>query len=243
MPRDLENDAPLFAQFWLNSCLNPARASLIRERIAEDAVRNPPPPRPRWIGAASPLPPVPESVSEPWAARRSHRRFSPAPLTSIQLSQLLWPLSARADGSRQLPSGGAKYPLLAYALLLAVEDNTPKVAWYDPLNHGLTQIGEAPSWATLAPILGVDWESPPAVVFVITAQPQNMLAKYGERGGRFTLIEAGLYLGALDSGATRLGLAGVALGSFDDRRTLQLLDADPQSELAVITYAVGHPVP
>ena len=98
----------------------------------------------------------------------------------------------------------------------------------------------APAWNDLAEVLG--WsDSTPAAVLVVTALPEGMVAKYGERGGRFALLEAGSYLGALQWECARASLGSLALGSYDDQRLLQVLQADPDRELAMAVCAVGHP--
>ncbi len=45
------DDAPLFHLFWHNGELNPARADVMRARIAEDAARAWSPPRPLHAAA------------------------------------------------------------------------------------------------------------------------------------------------------------------------------------------------
>lgn len=237
---DLHDDAPLFWQFWRHSELNATRRALMLERIERDAVVGSPSVRPLWPSAATPLPRPDAAVASAWARRRSERNFGTRPLTPDQLSNLLWPLSERADGHRQLASGGAKYPLRVYVVGLALAGMAPAVHWYDPQHHGLTRCAPAPTWPALAELLG--WaDSQPAAVLVVTALPEGLAAKYGERGGRFALLEAGSYLGALQWECARAGLGSLALGSYDDQRLLQAVGADPQRELAMAVCAVGHP--
>lgn len=238
--RPLHDDAPLFWQFWRHSELNSARRALMLERIERDAAQGSQSARPTWPDAATPLPQADRSVVTPWARRHSERHFGSQPLAPLALSNLLWPLSERADGHRQLASGGGKYPLRVYVVGLALAGIAPAVHWYDPQRHGLTRCAPAPDWQLLAEVLG--WaDSPPAAVLVVTALPGGMVAKYGERGGRFLLLEAGSYLGALQWECARAGLGSLALGSYDDQRLLQLIHADPEQELAVAVCAVGHP--
>lgn len=236
----LHDDAPLFWQFWRHGELNPARRALMLERIERDAAQGSPSARPIWPAAATPLPHPDRAVDTPWARRRSERHFAPRPLAQQALSNLLWPLSERADGHRQLASGGGKYPLRVYVVGLALTAIDPAVHWYDPQRHGLTRCASAPDWQVLAEVLG--WaDSRPAAVLVVTGLPEGMVAKYGERGGRFLMLEAGSYLGALQWECARAGLGSLALGSYDDQRLLQLIQADPDRELAVAVCAVGHP--
>jgi SagB-type dehydrogenase family enzyme len=234
------DDAPAFAQFWLRSSLNPTRGVLMRERIDRDAVHPFQAPRLSLPQAAKALPSPSRAVRANWANRRSERAFGPLAIKLSALSDVLWPLSERVTGGRQLASGGAKYPLLTYVITLSVRDMPPSLCWYDPQAHGMVPIGAAPAWPVLAQALGVDWPAPPVIV-VVTARPQGMLAKYGERGGRFTALEAGSYMGALQVETARAGLCGVPIGSFYDRQLLDLLQTPLSTDLAMFAYALGYP--
>lgn len=231
--------APLFAQFWLASEINPTRAAILRESVELDAAEDQAPVRLKFATAARPLPPASAAVAKPWSTRRSVRDFSERALGQQQLSDLLWPLSARVDGHRPLASGGGKYPLLVHVLGLHIGAEPPFVAWYDPQGHGLTRLPGAVEWSQLGPSLGVG-PSMPAAVLVITAQPESQLRKYGERGGRFALLEAGSYLGALQHETARSGLGGLVIGAFDDRQLLRTLGPHAESSLVMAVYALGY---
>lgn len=247
--------APCFGGFWRASELNLTRALLMHQRIEEDAAIEHEPPRPVFAAAARALPPPDRSVAAAWASRRSVRSFSDRPLEMADLSALLWPMARRADGGRGLASGGGKYPLqvhvMGWRLSEAGQVLSPSLRWHDPLVHGLTDIGAAPEWARVRPILGVDMDMP-AAVFVVTAQVGPHVAKYGERGGRFMLLEAGSWLGAWQAETARMGLGGVVIGAFQDRALLHQLGphvsghgqvpGDIASEHAVAAvYALGWP--
>jgi nitroreductase len=202
-------------------------------------VQNQPSTRLRFVQASQPLPTASREVAKSWAARHSVRRFSEHGIGTQQLSNLLWPLSARADGHRPLASGGGKYPLLVHVLGLRIAAEPPFVAWYDPVAHGLTRLPGPLDWTRLASVLGIG-DSMPAAVFVITAMPEGQLRKYGERGGRFALLEAGSYLGALQYETARAGLGGLVIGAFDDRRLLHILGPHARDHLVMSVYAFGH---
>ncbi len=234
-------DAPAFAQFWLRSSLNSTRGAIMRERIERDAVHASQPPRLSLPEGASALPSPSRVVRENWATRRSERVFLAKSVKQQALSDVLWPLSERQTGQRQLASGGGKYPLLTYVIAQSIEGMPASILWYDPQAHGLVSIAAAPTWSTLARALGVDWTAPP-VIAVVTARPEGMLAKYGERGGRFVALEAGSYMGALQIETARAGLCGVAIGSFLDQQLLNLLIAPQATDLVMFAYAFGHPI-
>jgi SagB-type dehydrogenase family enzyme len=238
-----DDDAPLFTLFWRNSELNDTNGSLMADRIAIDSAAPYLPSRPRFAQATTPLTKPTHASSAPWTNRHSHRAFAATPLNAEQLSDLCWPFAANSDGTRHSASGGAKYPILIYAAFLQIHQPSlqNKLAWYDPTAHGFAAFADCPTWEELAPALGVDWATSPSVVFFITARSQGSLAKYGERGGRFVLLEAGSYMGALGFEASRLNLVGAAIGSFRDVAIGKLLQLDSQIEAPVIAYACGHP--
>jgi SagB-type dehydrogenase family enzyme len=234
-----DDDAPLFRQFWQHSEINPTRGVLLRERIEQDATQAPAPVRPHWHQRAAPLPQPQAKLVAAWGQRRSVRQFKPQALSSAVLSELLWPFSERANGHRQLASGGAKYPLLVYVVGFQIEGQISTISWYDPVSHGLTPLRASPSWEIFSDILR--WsDSCPAAVVVITARPESMLSKYGERGGRFALLEAGSYLGALQWQCAHAGLGSLPIGSYNDARLLCALGLNCEQELAMAVCAVGH---
>lgn len=237
------SEAPLFHLFWENSTLNPSRSRVLRERIATDATLPYTPFRPSYARGAVALP-ASNSVTAPlWQARQSTRVFSSKALDLQSVANLLAPFAARGDGSRLLPSGGGKQPVLIYAALLNVEGALKgSIVWYDPQAHGLVQIGACPPWAALSQVLGTDWEGAPALVVFAIAHGQGMLDKYGERGGRFVLLEGGAAMTALSLEAAQAQLAGVLLGSFDDEKTLALLGLTSPEHLPLIVYACGKKI-
>lgn len=239
------DDAPLFQLFWDNSVLNPTRALQLAERIGHDAAQPYVPHRPLHTATAQPLPPADSAVAKVYAKRRSARAFGAGALDARVLSNLLRPFAARsaaADSTRLLPSGGGKYPLLVYAALYRVAKAPAldgRIAWYDPAAHGLVPTGAVPPWPVMAKALGVDWAEPPAAVFLLAARPEGSLRKYGERGGRFVLLEAGAGMGALSLQVAEAGLAGTAIGSYLDAELLGAFGLQGSGQLAVLAYACG----
>ncbi len=236
--------AELFSLFWHNSVLDDSHAPLLGERIAVDAAQVSETPRPRHASAAIPLPADESGLSAIWQRRTSRHDFSPLPMSLSEAGQLLRPLGVR-DGNpdrRLLPSAGAKYPLLTYAALLNIGDAPTlnrRLCWYDPSAHGLVPFAAVPDWSGMQKILGTDWDVPPAMVVFAVADGQGMLEKYGERGGRFILLEAGAHMAALSLQAAEAGLAGIALGSFHDAKVLSLLNLRASRHMVALAYACG----
>jgi len=250
-----DDDAPCFKQFWRAGELNPTRALLMHEHIEEDAAQTYEPPRLRLPTTARGLPTPNAFVMDAWHSRRSIRAFSSRTLELQALSGLLWPHSRRPDGGRHLASGGGKYPLQIHVAGWRLSHDghalEPTISWYDPLCHGLTAVRPSPDWAAMSLVLGISMNTP-AAVLVVTAQAGPHTHKYGERGGRFLLLEAGSYLGVWQAETARLGLGGVVIGSYQDRALLRLLgphvsgadrapDAPGDEHLVIAVYALGWP--
>ncbi len=78
-----------------------------------------------------------------------------------------------------------------------------------------------------------------AAVILITAVFQRTTFKYGERGYRFALIEAGHVAQNIDLVASALGLPAANLGGFFDRELEMLLDVDGVEQSLVYAVAIG----
>ncbi|MEM7151647.1 MAG: nitroreductase family protein [Myxococcota bacterium] len=84
---------------------------------------------------------------------------------------------------------------------------------YDRGQHGLARIGDgAPDWNEVVPSLS---QAPGAPLLVVIAGEETAVAhKYGERGLRFLLLEAGQVLQSLGMAAAAGGLAVTPMGGF-----------------------------
>ncbi len=244
-----DDPAPLFRLFWDNGSITPARELRLGEAIGIDAVQAGAPPRPRYNAGPWLLPPPASEVTALWRQRHSQRVFGPAGLTVQQVAELLAPLASHAPhgdapARRLLPSGGAKYPVLTYAAVLRMPHAPAlegRLAWYDPDAHALVPLDPLPDWTALATHLGVDWPDPPALVLMFVLEGAGSLAKYGERGGRFLLIETGIALAAVQLEATRLGLATVPVASYRDAALQALTGLPPPTHAVALALAVGAP--
>lgn len=156
--------------------------------------------------------------------RRSVREFGNKSLRAADLGALLAPLAVD-DGRRSYPSAGGLYPLRCYPVLLDVAHPlNGAICRYDHQRHALQRLGSAPPWEQFGPVLTARPDSaPPQLVLLFVLTDAEVIAKYGQRGGRFGLIEAGC---ASQSVAIRLaerGLGGYLLGAGADGEVLRLL--------------------
>jgi SagB-type dehydrogenase family enzyme len=79
------------------------------------------------------------------------------------------------------------------------------------------------------------------VVLLIAADVQRLLRKYGDRGYRYILFEAGHVAQNLNLVAGALGLGSCNLGGFFDQELGHLLQLDAESEIALYGVAIGVP--
>ncbi|WP_458199754.1 SagB/ThcOx family dehydrogenase [Blastococcus deserti] len=197
-------------------------------------------PRPRLLAC-----PLEEAI----AGRASCRRFAAEPLVLADLSTLLsaaygcrGQVSVGGFGfqARPVPSAGAIYPLDIHVIALSVTGVAPGIYRYLPARHAL-EGGPAPlSRDFLSDLfLGQHHAAAAGVLAVVTARLDATLARYGDRGYRYVLLEAGHVVQNLDLVASALGLACLDLGGFLDRmldETLRLTH-----EVSLYGAAVGHP--
>ena len=186
------------------------------------------------------------SVEEAIASRRTRRSYSERPLPIENVSQLLWAAQGITgeDGVlRAAPSGGALYPLDVYVVVgkKAVDGLDAGVYRYLPGRHGLQRICEGDLRESMARAgLGQMWMAQAPVSFVVTAEYRRIEIKYGSRGRRYALIEAGHACQNISLQAEALGLASGIVGAFDDQRLAEVLHL-PKDHEPLIVMPVGHP--
>lgn len=199
-----------------------------------------------------PDPPLLDSpLEELIGRRRSRRDFTCGPIACNALAALLWAgygitgqLEPEDDRPgiplRAVPSGGALYPLELYAAAVRVTDLEPGLYHFDPLWPGLEPLRPGLTAEELAVLSTYpDIASSAAVLIFIAAVFGRTRFKYGLRGYRFALLEAGHVAQNLLLAATALGLGAVPLGAFFDRRTDTFLRLDGVNESTLYAIALG----
>lgn len=187
---------------------------------------------------------LPATVETPLARaireRRSCRDFAPLELDAQDLPALLkgaYGITGTDAGNyrRPTPSAGGLYPLEQYTITRA------GIAHYITRGHALEPVASAPAPGELtACFYGQPWAEAAGAVIVLTAVFARTQAKYGPRGYRFALLEAGHAGQNICLLAQERGLGAVCLGGFVDSRLNALLRIDGRSEAALYAVAVGH---
>ena len=183
-------------------------------------------------------------LAEALGVRRAVRRFASRPLDLAQISQLLWSADGTSDprGLRTAPSAGATYPLDLYLVVGegGVKDVPAGVYHYLVAAHALTtvalgDIGAAVPRASLQQ----SWMTQAPVMVVITGEYRRCAARYGERGVRYTHLEAGNVSQNLFLAAEALGLGAGIVGAFEDKALAQVLKLPPAHE-PLLVMPVGY---
>ena len=186
----------------------------------------------------------PASLRDLVARRRSSLVAGAGPLGLDDLAAVLRasyhavprePLGLR----RPVPSGGALYPLELYVVALDVEGLEPCVAHYDPKRHRLSLLGPVSSDDTRGAIVDQSLVDRAAALVVVTAMFWRSRFKYGARGYRFALLEAGHLVQNAVLAATALELSALPLGGFFDCRLDTLVHADGLDESSVYALLIG----
>jgi SagB-type dehydrogenase family enzyme len=198
----------------------------------------------RFVALPSPgLPHV--ELEEALRERASDRVFGAGTIELEAAASIAWAAYGAARASalgprRTVPSGGALYPLELYLLAPAVDGLDAGVYHYDPPRHGLSRLGGLATQEldrlTPFPELLV----PAALVLLVTAVFWRSRFKYGLRGYRFSLLEAGHVGQNALLAAWSLGLAAVPLGGVYEGRIEQLLGVDGVDESLVYVLSVGR---
>jgi SagB-type dehydrogenase family enzyme len=200
------------------------------------------------------LPPAdrPEmTLAEALRGRRSQRSFGSGGLTQCELATVLDAAygvtspatSADPQPLRTVPSGGALYPLEVYAVLARVEGAEAGLYHLDPLRQALEVLSLGPSPLAVLKETAIYPEIVEgcAVTLLVTGMFWRSRFKYGLRGYRFTLLEAGHLVQNVVLMCAALELAAVPIGGFYDRPVDGLLGADGVNESIVYAVCLGRP--
>ncbi len=180
----------------------------------------------------------PLSLESTLLRRRSVREFSPEPLSTSEISQLLWAAQGITDsrGYRTAPSAGALYPLELYVVLEG------GVFHYDPDDHNLITVSVGDLRSDLYSVsLRQEAILNAPMILVVTAVFSRTEAKYGRaRSPRYVHLEAGHAAQNALLQTVSLGLGAVPIGAFEDTRVQEVLGL-PADHEPLYLIPIGHP--
>lgn len=208
-----------------------------------------------------PAPAIPgHSFEDLLRRRRSLREFSGGALDLSALASLLFGAIGETGRTeifadefdsvnvslRSIPSGGALHPTGIYAVLLQQGELARGVYHYHVPDHSLELVktisasGSEQLMEALPVHPYVVNLSSASAIFFITSKFWRTRAKYGARGYRWCLVEAGAACQNLSLTAVALGLQHVALGGFYDDEVHAFLGIDGIDHAVILAMAVGH---
>jgi SagB-type dehydrogenase family enzyme len=201
------------------------------------------------------LPPPDESLlqertlAEAMLQRSTPNDFVAAPLSMAELATLLHscagenrtPEQAGADRPfRVVPSGGALYPTELYVHCRAVTGLEPGVYHYDPTEHALRLHLAGDQTEALSRILvQPDLPRDTSVHLIFSMIPARLTLKYGERGYRFALLEAGHASQNAILAARAMGHDAIPVGGYRDAEIEELLGLDGVNHVVAYMTFVG----
>jgi SagB-type dehydrogenase family enzyme len=183
------------------------------------------------------------AVEKTISSRRSERRYSGKKMSVAELSHILYyacGITDRRDGLRAAPSAGATYPIEVYPVITNVEDLTTGVYRYAVTDHQLEVVHEGDFGRDMVrAAFGQSFLGEANAVLVLSAIFYRTQRRYGERGNRYILIEAGHIAQNACLIATSMGLGSCVVGAFDDTAFNRLVGADGKNESVLYLVAVG----
>lgn len=195
------------------------------------------------------LEPLKMTFQEVVASRVSERNMTPCSLGLTTIATLLhyaYGVTRDNQGTsyprpfRVVPSAGGLYPLELFFHGAQIEGLPPGIYHYNPIKAQLRLIRKdnlipSISHAMIHPDIGTN----SSLLIFVTAIFERSIFKYGERGYRFILLEAGHVAQNINLVATALGLGSVNIGGFVDREIDEILGIDGITHSTVYMIAVG----
>jgi len=185
------------------------------------------------------------SIWEVMRRRRSVREFRGEPISSADLSQLLWASQGitqelQGTGLRTAPSAGALYPIETYLVINAVSELETGIYHYAVEPHELEQLKPGDFRNPIARA-ALDQEVAyfANVVFVWTAIFERSRWKYKQRAYRYIYLDAGHSAQNVALSAVSIGLSSCQIGALYDDEANVLLGIDGINESTIYMTAVG----
>ncbi len=183
--------------------------------------------------------------------RQSRRDFKREPITKREISLLLkyscGNMGEMGNGRyhRAQASGGARFPIEIYPIIFrndsAADGLKAGLYHYNVKDHALDVLWDREfSDEDIGQIFTYPWVKNAAVGIVMTSVFWRNQNKYGERGYRYILIEAGHIGQNFYLICEALDLKCCALGGTRDENLEKLIDIDGVTESVVYALAVGR---
>ena len=197
--------------------------------------------------------------------RRSYRQFEGIPIQFDRIASILYygngisgkmPLMSSAVESeflkpldvklRTTPSAGGLYPLDIYLIAMNVRDLSMGVYLYMPTENALISvstkggsISQEQIYSSFEPARDAININNAGFIIIITGKLWKQIRKYGNRGLKYMLIEAGEIAENIHLSAQSFGIGTVDVAGYYDREVEELIGIDGTSEYVMHTIIGG----
>jgi SagB-type dehydrogenase family enzyme len=195
------------------------------------------------------LVPLNLSLEQAIATRSSIRDMTPSQLSLPELGTLLHYAYGVTQPNRQgksirpfraVPSGGGLYPLEIFFHTTQVTGLESGLYHYHPTYRRLRLLRNGDDSARIAEsMLQPSIALGASLIIFLTALFQRSVFKYGDRGYRYAMFEAGHVAQNVNLVCKGLGLGCVNLGGFYDREIDEQLELDGLTHSTIYIVAVG----
>jgi SagB-type dehydrogenase family enzyme len=148
---------------------------------------------------------------------------------------------------RSVPSAGGLYAVDCYCFAFNVRNLRPGVYKYSPHYHALDKlypdvdVEEMKMAISGSEASGID-PSKLSTAILFVGNPQKLVRKYGARGVRYMLLEAGMMAFSANLAATALGYGSLDYQSFLDDLVSESLAISKRSVYVLHSLLLGWPV-
>lgn len=203
---------------------------------------------PRFKSRALPDPEKNSITLEEVIKKRISGRVFNKNLSLENLSSILSSIQSKNQSSspndkdeRMYPSAGGTFPIESYVLLFQpLKEYESGVYHYDPHSHSLTLIKKIIfNEKLMSSLVMYEYATSAKLAIIFTATFDRITKKYGERGYRFALIEAGCMAQNITLNATAVGVDSVHMGGIIDTQIEALLSIDGTHESVVHGVFLG----
>jgi SagB-type dehydrogenase family enzyme len=195
------------------------------------------------------LTPIKLSFEELITRRVTTRKLVPCWLTLENINTILYyAYGITRDNSnsnfprpfRIVPSAGALYPLEIFFYSSHIDGELPGLYHYNPTEKNLRLLRSGDLSTEISKsLVQKELAVENSMLIFVTAMFKRSTFKYGNRGYRFALLEAGHVAQNINLVTTGLGLGSVNICGYFDRQVDDLLDLDGVTHSTIYIIAIG----
>lgn len=178
------------------------------------------------------------------SSRNTTREFSSRSIDRPTIDKVISKtmLEQTRHGSRGYPSAGARYSVESYLCAIRISGLDPGVYYIDKVNASYVPLFNETAARDILTYSVDAADSNAALLLVHTAVISRSMIKYGGRGLRFSLIEAGAVSMRLELEFANFAISSFWIGGFDDEVVSENLGVHTplEMEYPVLVQAFGY---